>query len=242
MPIQSIERQNISEMVFEQLVDLISSGEWKQGEKIPAETELAETMGVSRVSIRAALQKLSSLGLIERKQGRGTIVCDLSSGQQINGLMPMLVLMPPDIKAMNEFRLILECGAAELAAVRCDDSLIKKLEYNLAEMERLNTENKETADVDVDFHFMIAEATQNPLIIKTQQIMRESFLECMHAYKRFTDVEAGFYYHRNLIAALRNKDAFSAKRIMEEHLKKNQTDMDRAIQEKAIQIPEESNV
>lgn len=230
MPVQSIDRQNISEMVFKQLMDLISSGEWKQGEKIPAETELAQTMGVSRVSIRAALQKLSSLGLIERKQGHGTIVCDLSSGQQINGLVPMLVLMPKSLQSMNEYRLILECGAAELAALRCDDQIIKRLEDNLAEMERLSAENKDSASVDVDFHFIIAEATQNPLIIKTHQIMRDSFLECMRAYKRLTDVSAGFYYHRNLIEALRNRDSFGARRIMEEHLKKNQTDIERAME------------
>jgi GntR family transcriptional repressor for pyruvate dehydrogenase complex len=231
MPVQSIDRQNISEMVFEQLMALISSGEWKQGEKIPAETELAENMGVSRVSIRAALQKLSSLGLIERRQGRGTIVCDLASGQQINGLVPILVLMPPNIQSMNEYRLILECGAAELAALRCDDKIIKRLEDNLAEMERLNADNMDSASVDVDFHIIIAEATKNPLIIKTQQIMRDSFLECMRTYKRLTDVRAGFYYHRNLIEALRNRDAFGARKIMEEHLKKNQIDLDRAMQE-----------
>jgi len=232
MPVQSIDRQNISEMVFEQLIALISSGEWKQGEKIPSETELAENMGVSRVSIRAALQKLSSLGLVERRQGHGTTVCDLASGQQINGLVPMLVLAPLNIQSMNEYRLILECGAAELAALRCDDKTIKRLEDNLAEMERLNADNMDSASVDVDFHIIIAEATKNPLIIKTQQIMRDSFLECMRTYKRLTDVRAGFYYHRNLIEALRNRDAFGARKVMEEHLKKNQIDLDRAMQEK----------
>lgn len=240
MPVQSIERHNVSEMAFEQIKDMISSGEWKPGDKIPAETELAETMGVSRVSIRAALQKLSSLGLIERKQGRGTIVCDLSNGQQINGLVPMLVLMPPTIQAMHEYRMILECGAVELAAVRCDDDIIRRLEENLAEMERLNAADEDCASVDVDFHNIIAEATQNPLIVKTQQVMRDSFLECMRTYKRLTDVRAGFYYHRNLIEALRNRDAFGARKIMEEHLRKNQIDLDRAMLAKTDELPREN--
>ncbi len=238
MPVQSIERQNISEMVFEQIKEMISSGEWKPGDKIPAETELAETMGVSRVSIRAALQKLSSLGLIERKQGRGTIVCDLSNGQQINGLVPMLVLMPPTIMAMHEYRMILECGAVELAALRCDDNTIRRLEENLAVMERMNAADEDCAVVDVEFHNIIAEATQNPLIIKTQQVMRDSFLECMRTYKRLTDVRAGYYYHRNLIEALRNRDAFGARKIMEEHLKKNQIDLNRALKAEAGEPPE----
>ena len=239
MPVQSIERQNISEMVFEQIKEMISSGEWKPGDKIPAETELAETMGVSRVSIRAALQKLSGLGLIERKQGRGTIVCDLSNGQQINGLVPMLVLMPPTIMAMHEYRMILECGAAELAALRSDDSTIQRLEENLAVMERMNAADEDCAVVDVEFHNIIAEATQNPLIIKTQQVMRDSFLECMRTYKRLTDVRSGYYYHRNLIEALRNRDAFGARKTMEEHLKKNQIDLNRAMQAETGELPKE---
>jgi GntR family transcriptional repressor for pyruvate dehydrogenase complex len=239
MPVKPIGRQNISEKVFEQLKGMISSGEWKPGDKIPAETELAETMGVSRVSIRAALQKLSSLGLVKRKQGRGTIVCDLSSGQQINGLVPMLVLMPPTIQAMNEYRMILECGAAELAAQRCDDNTIRRLEENLAEMEKLDITDEECAVVDVEFHNIIAAATQNPLIIKTQQVMRDSFLECMRTYKRLTDVRAGYYYHRKLIEALRNRDSFGARKIMEEHLRKNQVDLSRAMQAETDQPSKE---
>ncbi|HML36759.1 MAG TPA: FadR/GntR family transcriptional regulator [Bacillota bacterium] len=229
MSLQSIDRQNISEMAFEQIKGMISSGEWKPGEKIPAETELAETMGVSRVTIRAALQKLASLGLIERKQGRGTIVCDPGNGQQINGLVSMLVLMPPTVKAMNEYRMILECGTAELAASRCDDEIIRRLEENLTEMERLRDINEDTAAVDVEFHTIIAEATRNPLIIKTMEVMRDSFMECMRTYKRLTDLQAGFYYHRHLIEALRNRDAFGARKLMEESLRKNQTDMDQAL-------------
>ena len=231
MPVQSIERHNISEMVFSQLLELISSGEWKPGDKIPAETELAETMGVSRVSIRAALQKLASLDLIERKQGRGTIVRNLQEGQQINGLVPTLVLAKPSLKSMNEFRMILECGAVELAALCRDDDVVPRLEENLQEMMRLGAEGSDCAEIDVDFHYIISEATKNPLIIKTQQVMRDSFLECMQIYKRITDRHTGYYYHAQLIEALRNRDAFGARKTMEEHLKKNQQDLELAIAE-----------
>ncbi|HVI42056.1 MAG TPA: FadR/GntR family transcriptional regulator [Anaerovoracaceae bacterium] len=231
MTLQSIDRQNISEMAFEQIKGMIWSGEWKPGDKLPAETELAKTMGISRVTIRAALQKLSSLGLIERRQGSGTVVCDPGNGRQINGLVPMLVLMPPTIRAMNEYRMIFECGTAELAASRCDDEIIRRLEENLTEMELLRDANEDTAAVDVEFHYIIAEATQNPLIIKTMEVMKDSFMECMRTYKRLTDVQAGFYYHRHLIEALKNRDAFGARKLMEESLRKNQTDMDRALAE-----------
>ena len=64
MPIEPIKKSNVSEEVFEQMKTLISTGEWKAGEKIQSENDLAKTFGVSRVSIRAALGRLNALGLV----------------------------------------------------------------------------------------------------------------------------------------------------------------------------------
>lgn len=234
MPIQSIERPNVSEIAFEQIKGLIAAGEWKPGERIPPEIELAKTMGVSRVSIRAALQKLSGLGIIERRQGKGTVVCSLSGEQQINGLVSMLVLEPPDLQAMNDFRMILECGAAELAAVRCTENDIKEMQKNLEKMQQMSETGEDTAEVDVDFHLLIAQATANPMVLKTYVVMRESFLSCMREYKKIIDIRTGLYYHTNIIAALRNHDAFSAKKIMQEHLQKNEIDIRNATNKKEV--------
>ncbi len=221
MPVQFIQRLNISEKVFEQFKGLILSGEWKQGEKIPSEVELAETIGVSRISVRAALQKLASLGLVERRQGYGTIVCNLTDGPQLNGLVPMLVLSPPSIKNMNEFRMILECAAVELAAERRSDDTIKKLEDNLKKMVELSEQGKDCAIVDTDFHYIIAEATQNPLIIKTMELMKDTYVDCMRKYKSARGEGTGMLHHKNIIDAIRHKDAYGAKKIMEEHLRQN---------------------
>lgn len=231
MPIETISHPNVAEMAFEQMKDLITSGEWKAGERIPPEIELAKMMGVSRVSIRAALQNLASLGIVTRQQGKGTVVCSMSGEQQINGLVSMLVLEPPDLQAMNEYRMILECGSAELAATRCDESVISKLRENLGEMKKLSESGEDTAEVDVEFHMLIAEATLNPMVIKTYEIMKKSFLSCMRVYKRIIDIRTGIYYHTKLIEALNNHDSFGAKRIMEEHLQKNESDIQRVVQE-----------
>ena len=56
MPLQGIKKQNIGDMVFEQLRSAIASGEWQCGDKLPSESELCNTLGVSRVSVRSALQ------------------------------------------------------------------------------------------------------------------------------------------------------------------------------------------
>lgn len=229
MPIQSIEHPNVSEMAFEQIKELISTGEWKPGDKIPPEIELAKMMGVSRVSIRAAMQKLVGLGIIERRQGKGTIVCNLAGEHQINGLVSMLVLDPPDLQAMNEFRMIIECGAAELAAKRCNDDTIVKLQKNLEMMKEKSRLGEDTAEIDVDFHMLIAQATDNPMVQRTYEVMRDSFLSCMTEYKKIIDIRMGVYFHTILIDALKCHDAAAAKRIMREHLQKNQTDIEKIV-------------
>ena len=74
MAIQKISRASIGDQVYQQMKDQIVNGEWKAGDRLPSENELAEQFGVSRVTVRGALQKLAALGLIETKLGDGSYV------------------------------------------------------------------------------------------------------------------------------------------------------------------------
>ena len=71
MALSTIRKRNISNEVYGRFMNAIASGEWAPGSKIPSENELASTLGVSRVSVRSALHKLTSLGLVESRQGEG---------------------------------------------------------------------------------------------------------------------------------------------------------------------------
>ena len=68
---KKIERVNLTDQIYEQIVSNIMQGTWAVGDKLPSESELADSMGVSRVSVRAAIQKACAIGLIETKVGRG---------------------------------------------------------------------------------------------------------------------------------------------------------------------------
>ena len=71
---ESLKKQDIKEQVFEQLLMKIEMGEWKPGEKPPSENELTKAMGVSRITIREAIQKLVAINVVETFQGKGTFV------------------------------------------------------------------------------------------------------------------------------------------------------------------------
>ena len=69
MALKQITRVNIAEKVFEQLRDQILQGTWKEGEKLPSEQELTETLGVSRSSVRQAIRTLADYGMVETRNG-----------------------------------------------------------------------------------------------------------------------------------------------------------------------------
>ena len=69
-----LKKQDIKEQVFQQLLSKIQSGEWKPGEKLPSENELTKAMGVSRITVREAIQKLVAINLVETYQGKGSFV------------------------------------------------------------------------------------------------------------------------------------------------------------------------
>ena len=71
-----LKRKSISDQIFDILKEKIISNQWKPGDKIPSETELAASFGVSRLSARTAIQRLSALGLVEIRVGDGTYIKD----------------------------------------------------------------------------------------------------------------------------------------------------------------------
>ena len=72
-----IEKNNLVDEAYNQLLQMIASGEWVEGSKLPSESQLCETLGVSRNTVRVALSKLNALGLIESRQGFGYSVRNL---------------------------------------------------------------------------------------------------------------------------------------------------------------------
>ena len=92
MGIVPIKKVNVGQMVFDQMQELLIRGEWKPGDRLPSENELADMFNVSRITIRQALQKLSVLGLVETRFGEGSFVKKFDIGENMNALVPMLYL------------------------------------------------------------------------------------------------------------------------------------------------------
>jgi GntR family transcriptional regulator, transcriptional repressor for pyruvate dehydrogenase complex len=217
MAIKSIKKTNISEEVFEQLKQQLLLDEWKQGEKIPSENELATALGVSRVTIRQAIQRLAVMGLIETKVGEGSFVKKVEVGSHMKAMIPMTYLQEKDMMQVLDFRYVIEIETAAMAAKNASEEDVKELRNILEQMEALIGQQDKFAEADLSFHFKIAEITQNSLIIETFTIVQDILATFMKSSVKMVG-EIGIPYHRRLVEAFANQDSESAREIMREHM------------------------
>ena len=220
MALKKIKKQNISDIVFEQLEDQILNGTWAPGEKIPSETALSEELGVSRITIRNAFQRLISLGLIEARQGGGTFVKDFSESDVLGTLQPLLAIAKPDIGYFLEFRAVMEPEMAALAAEKASAGQITEM-AGYAERYETCDENDLDALLSADscFHFAIAKATANPIIIKIYEMLEDIYSRNLKEVNDRFGRSIGVKYHSKILDAIRDRDPVSARRNMRMHLK-----------------------
>ena len=218
MALKTISKQNISDVVYEQLMENLIAGEWKPGDKIPSENELAAQIQVSRISVRSALQRLSSLGLVESRQGEGTFVCEFSGAQYANNLIPLVVFERSDMQDLMEFRNILDSEIAALAALRATDTDIALLHQNYQRHMAAEGDVTKCADYDSEFHCLLAAATHNALFHKVYQVFQPVFRKNMHQIVSIMGVSGARVNHAAILAAVEQHDPDAARAAMQTHV------------------------
>ena len=122
---------NITDSVYRKILEQIIAGTYRPGDRIPTENELKEAFNVSRNTIRAALNRLNTLGILETRRGDGTYVCKPSMGMYINSFIPAMLINEDSFLEILEFRRAIEIAAARMAAAKADESDIKALQSYL---------------------------------------------------------------------------------------------------------------
>ncbi len=220
MGIRPIKIVNFSEQVFEQLKEQLINGEWKPGDRLPSETELCSMFGVSRITIRNALQQLAVLGLIETRRGEGSFVLSVDTGSFLNTLVPAAYLSE-NMLDIQEFRLMVESGAAYMAARRAGEKDIADLKKRLQRMHELGNDLYALAQEDFAFHHQIGLITGNPLMIRTYEILTDVLHSAMESVVAHMGPDAGYYYHAQIVAAIEKHDSELAYNTMRRHIEAN---------------------
>ena len=222
MNIESIERKKVSDEVFEQMKKMIANQVWKEGEKIPSQNELQKMLNVSRVSVREALKKLESYGIIVTQQGKGSFVRKFEEVDLFRGNALELYQNSADSKTIRdfmEFRKLIEIESAGLAAQRATEEDIRKLEKNYQLMLCARGNIQRFSDYDFNFHEILAQITGNTILMQCFSMVLTFLKKDFDAVVEKVGVEKGSYYHGEILEAVRAHQPERAKAFMEEHLK-----------------------
>lgn len=210
-----------SDRVFQAMLANIAQGEWAPTQKIPSENSLARQYGVSRITVRSAIQRLSSLELLESRQGDGTFVRDLDLHPRKADL-PSFSLSRDDRANIFEFRRAIETGAAELAASRAGSGVAERLLDMSGRMERAKTP-EEITQYDWEFHWLISEATGNSIFKIVFYVLCGTYWSLLRDNVKAIG-SAGSSYHFMIAHAIQNRDSRTARDLMLRHLDVAMTD------------------
>ena len=166
MPQSKLQVPRISDAIAASLERRILEGSLKPGDRLPAERELAVELGVSRPSLREAIQKLASKGMVHSRQGGGTYVTDRLEATFIDPWREMLGAHPNLREDLLDFRRMLEGQAAEWAAERATDADQLRLDKAFEDLSDAfgGDDLARRSASDISFHQAICEASHNALV------------------------------------------------------------------------------
>lgn len=205
--------------IADSLAEAIEAGEYRLGDRLPTERELAEQFGVSRPTLREALIALEMLGMIEARHGLGIYVT--------GNVRPVVPSSEVDVDVgafeLIEARRLFEGEAAALAATSIDEAQLAQLE---AAMVRMHEEEEIAGEeADREFHMIIARATGNGAIIATIETLwdwrnRSPLARNILARARGMGLEPRINEHRRVFEALQARDPAAARQAMRDHLER----------------------
>jgi len=236
--LKNLNRKNISDQVFEQMLGRITYSTWKPGEKLPSENELAEIMGVSRISIREAIKRLAAMDLVETYRGKGTFVKEFTTSNYLKSLTPMLLLSKQDVKYVLQYRRILDLGIIDLYMDKVKKRDINRLEKDLDKMVHHKDNLSLYQKYDLDFHVALYEMTGNPIIVKITNMIRDILSSAMGFTITEEGAEEGIEYHGRILKSIKEKDTDTLRITVSELFDKIEEEFNEAQAEEAQKAQE----
>src|SRR3954447_25789676 len=158
----TVTRDALPDQIASRLIGLIQERQLKAGDRLPAERELAASMGVSRSSLREALRALAMLGVTEMRHGDGTYLTSLEPDALMRPVGLVLALSDSGMKELFEARKLVEPGLAALAAERIEDA------SEILDCAARSTDARADAEAfmwnDIELHALIARAADNAIL------------------------------------------------------------------------------
>jgi GntR family transcriptional regulator, transcriptional repressor for pyruvate dehydrogenase complex len=217
--IRPIQKVSIAEEIAKQIMELISSGSLRPGQRLPSERELVEHFRASRPSVREALRGLSIVGVLNARVGDGTSVA-VNPGMFMRKVMELgMVTEKPDIDNLLEVRIALEVMSAARAARNATEADLHELRGLVAKMKACGTNETQFARLDAEFHVVIAKASGNSLILEFVSMIRSQLIRALtKALRSPNAILHSNKEHAILLDAIESHDADASRAAMLAHL------------------------
>ncbi|RGY97626.1 GntR family transcriptional regulator [Clostridium sp. AM58-1XD] len=225
-----IEKQTAYNQVFQKMKENILNHYWEAGERLPSEVDLASMFGVNRLTIRMALQKLNTLGIVETRVGDGTYVKNFEFESYMDEIQD-LYAAPKLIDDVCEFRKLIEIECARLAMDRATPDELQELESICTRYEDVKAnmampispeELRILVEMDIEFHSQICKMSHNNLYIYAFSVAKGPISQYVGMTlkqridgweKRNVSLISGDYRHRAIFDSICKKDFELCKKL-----------------------------
>jgi DNA-binding FadR family transcriptional regulator len=220
MPVRTIRTQRLYEQIAAQIEDLVRQGEFKPGDRLPSEAELARTLGVSRPSVREAMIALETAGLVEVLTGSGTFVREVAPAHLS---LPWANGREPGLLEQFQTRQVVEPELAALAAKVATPQEIAALGTIVDQMEQKLGSHDSLHPDHLAFHVKLAQASGNLILANLMRTLFVAYDDPMWSTLRtkayaIANLRKGIIFRRQLVAALTRRNATEARAIVRRHL------------------------
>ena len=216
-----IQRKKLSDIVFEQLIDLIEEEGLQPGDQMPAERELMETFGVGRPVVREAMQRLAGMGMITIQHGERAKVgqVDMNSmiGQIDLAARHLLSSSAKNVDHLRQARTFFETGLVKIAAQKATTADVARLEVVLEKMLK-GLKTDEFIPADMEFHSEIARISGNPIYVAISRAILEWMADYREDMLRFKGREMTVKEHEAILGFIKANDPSGAEKAMHDHL------------------------
>ena len=209
----------LSVRAADRIMDMITHGRFRPGDKLPNELELAGELEISRTTLREALRILATRGLVEVRRGIGTFV---TRSQSIHADYDVLKIQNTNVnvKDLYEMRLMFEPQAAYYACLRASDEELDTIfRYGETDERMIRLRDPQWDEYEQKFHNAIASATHNPFITSLLPVFNRAIHQGIILANESPEVaELTLHDHRLLMNYLKERFAEGARAAMHLHI------------------------
>ncbi len=217
--IPAIDTRSLVDKVEMNLMDFFIRHNLQPGDAIPKEMELVSAMRVSRTVVRESLNRLKTMGLIESKKHKGTVIKSPDISGILQKSMIPKILDHSTLRDIFEMRLVIEVGMSDFIVARASNSDIEELSEIVKDEGSPSGDTLFDVDYEIKFHGKLYEITGNETLKSFQSMLLPVFNYVYSSGLVHKQFETRHYVsHKELVEILKERDANKFRKGMRRHL------------------------